>query len=59
MHVDAAVHRLSYVTFMFEDDPFVTAAMRRGDDGESVVVTPRKRDDGVWTFHHDIRLRGG
>lgn len=59
MHIDAAVHRHMYRSFWFEGDPRVTASKRRSLDRETVIVPLDKRDDGVWTFRHDIRLLGG
>lgn len=58
LHADAAVHRHTYITFYFEDDARLTPAVRRNLDDETVVVRPALRDDGVWTFRHDITLRG-
>lgn len=58
LHVDAAIHQHMYRTFWFEGDPLITPRKRSSLDAETVIVPLRKRDDGVWTFRHDIRLRG-
>jgi protocatechuate 3,4-dioxygenase beta subunit len=58
LHIDAAVHKHTYRTLWFEDDPRLTPAKRRSLDSETVVVPLRKRDDGVWTTRFDVRLEG-
>lgn len=58
LHIDAAVHKHTYRTLWFENDPRVTPAKRRALDRETVIVPLRKRDDGVWTTRLDVRLEG-
>ncbi|MBL8764282.1 MAG: hypothetical protein JNM07_08430 [Phycisphaerae bacterium] len=58
LHIDAAVHRHTYRTLWFEDDPRLTPSKRRSLDAETVVVPLRKRADGVWTTRFDVRLEG-
>ena len=58
LHIDAAVHRHTYRTLWFEDDPRVTPAKRRSLDRETVIVPLRRRADGVWTTRLDVRLEG-
>jgi protocatechuate 3,4-dioxygenase beta subunit len=58
LHVDAAVHAHTYVTFWFDDDPLVTDAKRRNLDRETVIVKRQRDAQGTWSFTHDIRLKG-
>ncbi len=58
LHVDAAIHAHTYVTFWFDDDPLVTDAKRRNLDRETVIVKRQRDAQGTWTFTHDIRLKG-
>lgn len=58
LHIDAAVHRHTYRTLWFEDDPRVTAAKRNALDRETVIVPLRKRNDGTWTTRLDVGLEG-
>ncbi|GEM_PF-2496772 len=56
MHVDAAVHKHTYRTLWFAGDPRITADKKSTLDQETVIVQLRKRQDGVWTVRHDIKL---
>lgn len=58
LHIDAAVHKHTFRTLWFEDDPRLTPAKRRSLDSETVIVPLRKRGDGVWTTRYDVRLEG-
>ncbi|MBU6411865.1 MAG: hypothetical protein KGS45_00180 [Planctomycetes bacterium] len=58
LHVDAAVHAHTYITFWFDDDPLVTDAKRRSLDRETVIVERQRDAQGTWSFTHDIRLKG-
>lgn len=58
LHVDAAVHAHTYITFWFDDDPLVTDAKRRSLDRETVIVKRQRDTQGTWSFTHDIRLKG-
>jgi len=53
--VAAPFHEIRYVTFWFDDDKLVEAVRARKDK-ETVIVAPRKLDDGGVTFRHDIAL---
>lgn len=57
LHIDAAVHKHTYRTMAFEDDPRLTPAKRRTPHAETVIVSLRKRD-GVWITRLDVRLEG-
>ena len=52
------MHAIEYVTFWFEGDPRITRSKRNALDAETIIVDPRRREDLVWTFRHDVRLRG-
>lgn len=58
LHVDAAIHAHTYITFWFDDDPLVTDAKRRSLDRETVIVKRQRDAQGTWSFAHDIRLKG-
>lgn len=58
LHIDAAVHRHTYGTIWFAGDPLLTPAKRAAKDAETTIVTLRRRDDGTWTFRHDVQLAG-
>jgi protocatechuate 3,4-dioxygenase beta subunit len=55
--VAAPFHHIHHATLWFDDDKFVEA-LRARKDKETVIVAPRKLDDGGVTFRHDIALAG-
>lgn len=57
LHVDAALHQHTYVTFWFEGDPLITPRLRSRMDKETVIVRPAPDAQGVPCFRHDITLR--
>jgi protocatechuate 3,4-dioxygenase beta subunit len=59
LHVDAAMHQHTYITFWFEGDPLITPQLRSRMDKETVIVRLTRQADGLLTFRHDIRLNGG
>lgn len=60
LSVTAPAHHTRYLTYWFDDDPFVTPQRRaqasRSD--EVVIVTLNPRADDTMGFMHDVRLEG-
>ena len=59
LEINAAAHRLKYVTYWFEDDSLIDDAQRQRAkrDNEIVIVLLDQRENG-WQFFDEIQLEG-
>ncbi len=58
LHIDAAVHRHTCRTMWFDDDPCLTADIRRSLDAETKIISLRKHGSSLLAARLDVRLEG-
>jgi protocatechuate 3,4-dioxygenase beta subunit len=60
LEITAPAHRLRYVTYWFDNDPFITEEQQtRAESNEEIVIVSSSKDEnGNWTFFDEIRLAG-